>query len=914
MCSPPATRTRARLRRRTELESMQSPAGSAATAPQSPNMAAPAAVSHIVPIGVFNTRLAVSFLAFLWAVCLTPVLFDGSAYTVSTMGDKLTRGMRRLDPRVRQASELRDFKVVLDEIIQLNTQLADSAQFLHNDDETSHGSALPESHVGLPAERAVDQKLQGAVEISEGCPSDLQAKLISVEANLLNAKSQHATQLEATQRQLQDLAATLTTVSRERDTMRSQVQVLQADKNKILEEWVTTKEQLASFEMRASQLGDQSSGLYSKLQACQDANGTAYARIASLAAQVTRLEKALAYQQTIVESARTLWSRVCAIGRRFAGDAMMQASSGMDTAMHTMRNAQEVLTKLGADAWPALSRTGNSLRQSLAIWVTQVAGRDMASALATYLNCVWQRVQACISHLDADLECAKGEPLRAPLWLLGACMLILATYMALSKRTWAVSTAQATFMQKEDATSSAQLPCQPLATPCCDHVESDRRPATPSTPCTPEMPSQQPKCAVTPEIHREKLRQLNARCFDLESEVDWLRLKLEETEAALQQNTRGRWAEATAESAKLMTPTCASMEKKTPGKSPGMAGLLAVTPATATEQKGSQDEDVPGTPCETPLPSDVGELRQRLRHAEICEAQAVEELASRVGAQAQLERAVARHLEEHDRIEKELLAYREHADELEEQLAAQSREVETLHAQMDWERHTFQGHITALSAEAARMHSLREYVEEMQEMADIMDDIMAASHCVDDSGEDDSLGEDAISSSPDRIEGGSVSTAHPHADHGGGGAASCSPVSEAALHARVNEQSAEIHHLHAESAEWAEGMFASSPQMEAVDARVAGVQNSAELHGSPNSAREALQRKRAELDKALRRENTALQARITYLEHRVESDNHAHSSTLEHGEQAAPSSSQAMNMCDPLIMLPCMRSACVVQA
>mmetsp|Transcript_5032 Transcript_5032/g.12636 ORF Transcript_5032/g.12636 Transcript_5032/m.12636 type:complete len:377 (+) Transcript_5032:2236-3366(+) len=345
-----------------------------------------------------------------------------------------------------------------------------------------------------------------------------------------------------------------------------------------------------------------------------------------------------------------------------------------------------------------------------------------------------------------------------------------------------------------------------------------------------------------------------------------------------------------------MTPTCASMEKKTPGKSPGMAGLLAVTPATATEQKGSQDEDVPGTPCETPLPSDVGELRQRLRHAEICEAQAVEELASRVGAQAQLERAVARHLEEHDRIEKELLAYREHADELEEQLAAQSREVETLHAQMDWERHTFQGHITALSAEAARMHSLREYVEEMQEMADIMDDIMAASHCVDDSGEDDSLGEDAISSSPDRIEGGSVSTAHPHADHGGGGAASCSPVSEAALHARVNEQSAEIHHLHAESAEWAEGMFASSPQMEAVDARVAGVQNSAELHGSPNSAREALQRKRAELDKALRRENTALQARITYLEHRVESDNHAHSSTLEHGEQAAPSSSQAMNI------------------
>lgn len=159
------------------------------------------------------------------------------------------------------------------------------------------------------------------------------------------------------------------------------------------------------------------------------------------------------------------------------------------------------------------------------------------------------------------------------------------------------------------------------------------------------------------------------------------------------------------------TPTCASMEKKTPGKSPGMAGLLAVTPATATEQKGSQDEDVPGTPCETPLPSDVGELRQRLRHAEICEAQAVEELASRVGAQvgrcwvascdshwyphkhpgcgslcllsqAQLERAVARHLEEHDRIEKELLAYREHADELEEQLAAQSREVETLHAQV----------------------------------------------------------------------------------------------------------------------------------------------------------------------------------------------------------------------------------------
>lgn len=206
------------------------------------------------------------------------------------------------------------------------------------------------------------------------------------------------------------------------------------------------------------------------------------------------------WSQTIVESARTLWSRVCAIGRRFAGDAMMQASSGMDTAMHTMRNAQEVLTKLGADAWPALSRTGNSLRQSLAIWVTQVAGRDMASALATYLNCVWQRVQACISHLDADLECAKGEPLRAPLWLLGACMLILATYMALSKRTWAVSTAQATFMQKEDATSSAQLPCQPLATPCCDHVESDRRPATPSTPCTPEMPSQQPKCAVTPEV------------------------------------------------------------------------------------------------------------------------------------------------------------------------------------------------------------------------------------------------------------------------------------------------------------------------------------------------------------------------------------------------------------------------------
>lgn len=111
-------------------------------------------------------------------------------------------------------SPWQDFKVVLDEIIQLNTQLADSAQFLHNDDETSHGSALPESHVGLPAERAVDQKLQGAVEISEGCPSDLQAKLISVEANLLNAKSQHATQLEATQRQLQDLAATLTTVSR----------------------------------------------------------------------------------------------------------------------------------------------------------------------------------------------------------------------------------------------------------------------------------------------------------------------------------------------------------------------------------------------------------------------------------------------------------------------------------------------------------------------------------------------------------------------------------------------------------------------------------------------------------------------------------------------------------------------------
>lgn len=114
MCSPPATRTRARLRRRTELESMQSPAGSAATAPQSPNMAAPAAVSHIVPIGVFNTRLAVSFLAFLWAVCLTPVLFDGSAYTVSTMGDKLTRGMRRLDPRVRQASELRVRLCVLD--------------------------------------------------------------------------------------------------------------------------------------------------------------------------------------------------------------------------------------------------------------------------------------------------------------------------------------------------------------------------------------------------------------------------------------------------------------------------------------------------------------------------------------------------------------------------------------------------------------------------------------------------------------------------------------------------------------------------------------------------------------------------------------------------------------------------------